>query len=324
MTPRVSVCVPAYQSAAHLQETLDSVWQQDFEDFELVVVDDGSTDATAEILAAQSDRRLRIFRHDSNRGQVVTVSETIARARGGLIKLLDADDLLRADCIGRMAAALDAHPEAAFAFSRREILAENPDDPWIQGWIDDLRDLHRNFDRLGEVNDGADLLRQCLDALFPANWIAEPAGVMARRADLIAVGGYNRRLRQNNDIDLWLRLMTRGDVVFIDEPLYTYRLAYSGVTGSSAASRTQWLDPLWTAEGLLELGNFPEPEALQAARRRLLIRAVRRLARAPLSEPREAPSRLADLASYGRYRIAGMFGRAESLHQPIAAETAIG
>jgi glycosyltransferase involved in cell wall biosynthesis len=324
MTPRVSVCVPAYQSGEHLQETLDSVWRQDFEDFELVVVDDGSTDATAEILAAQGDGRLRRHRHESNRGQVVTVGETIARARGELIKLLDSDDLLRADCLGVMVAALDAHPEATFAFSRREIMAERPDDPWTQGWIEDLRDLHRNFDRLGEVNDGTDLLRQYLDALFPSNWIAEPAGVIARRADLLAVGGYHRRLRQNNDVDLWLRLMVRGAVVFIDEPLYTYRLAHSGVTGDSAASRSQWLDALWTAEGLMELDGFPDPGALRAARRRLLIRAVRRALRAPLREPRWAATRFADLASYGRYRLASRLGRAEPLHLPIPAEAAIG
>jgi glycosyltransferase involved in cell wall biosynthesis len=323
MTPRVSVCVPAYQSAEHLQETLDSVWGQSFEDFELVVIDDGSADATPEILAAQADPRLRAFRHTTNVGQVVTVGETIARARAPLVKFLDSDDLLHADCLETMVAALDAHPEAAFAFSRREIFSENPDDPRVRHWAAELGDLPGNFDRIEEVNDGAALLRQFLAASLAGNWIAEPAGVMARRADLLAGGGYQRRLRQNNDIDLWARLMARGAVVFVDRPLYTYRLEFSGVTGGTRDNPVpHWLDPLWIAEGLTAQEGFPEPQALAAARRRLLRRAVRRVTQAPLRERSMARSRAADLAAYLRYRAAARLGRAEPLHLPIPVEAA--
>ncbi|MBA3866598.1 MAG: glycosyltransferase, partial [Solirubrobacterales bacterium] len=274
MTPRVSVCVPAYQSEANLQQTLDSVWGQDFEDLELVIVDDGSSDATSEIIAAQTDPRLRAFRHEPNRGQAATVGEAVARARGDLVKFLDADDILHADCLGTMVRALDEQPDASFAFCRREILAEDPDDPGIRSWIEVLGDLPGNFSRIEPVNDGRALLREYLAARLPGNWIAEPAGVMARRSDLLAVGGYNRRLRQNNDMDLWVRLMTRGSVVFVDRPLYTYRLEYSGVTGGTEArALPHWLDSLWTAEGLFAIESFPEPQALRAARRELLRRA---------------------------------------------------
>lgn len=323
MTPRVSVCIPAYESAANLQETLDSVFTQEFEDFELVVVDDGSADATPEILAAQTDPRLRAFRHAANVGQVVTVGDTIARARAPLVKFLDSDDLLHRDCLGTMVAALDAHPEATLAFSRREISTEDPTDPRAIHWIDLLGDLTVNFDHLQEVNDGAALLREFLAASLAGNWIAEPAGVMARRADLLAVGGYQRRLRQNNDMDLWARLMARGSVVFIERPLYTYRLGFSGVTGGTAANAVpHWLDPLWIAEGLAGQEGFPEPEALAAARRRLLRRALRRTALAPLREPAVARARIADLAAYGRYRLAARAGRAAPLHLPIPLGTA--
>jgi glycosyltransferase involved in cell wall biosynthesis len=317
VTPRVSVCVPAYQAAAHLEETLDSVWGQDFADFELIVVDDGSTDATAAVLAAQTDPRLRVFRHARNRGQAVTVGEAVAHARGELVKFLDADDLLCGDCLGAMVAALDASPSAVFAFSRRELLVEAPDDEASRVWVSLLGELHVHFERLGELGDGRDLLRQYLGALLPSNWIAEPAGVMARRSDVIAVGGYNPRLRQNNDVDLWLRLMARGDVAFVDRPLYRYRLAYSGVTGGSAGER-QWLDRLWIAEGLTQMDSFPEPAALRRCRRRLLVRAVRRVVQAPFAEPKRAMSRLADLASYACYRLAWRVGQAKPLHLPIA------
>jgi glycosyltransferase involved in cell wall biosynthesis len=318
MTPRVSLCVPAYQSAPHLQEVLDAVYAQDFEDFELVVVDDGSTDATPQILAAQTDPRLRSFRRDRNLGQEATVAEAVARATTGLVKFLDADDILHRDCLGTMTAAMEANPGAVLAFSRREILFEQPDDPASRAWAERHGELHLRFAGLGEVNDGPTLLRQYLDAGLPGNWLAEPAGVIARRADLLAVGGYNGRVRQNNDMDVWVRLMARGEVIFIDRPLFDYRLAFSGVTGASAARERQWLDSLWTAEGLSQVPGFPQPEEVRRARRRLLAKAVRRAAAAPLREPGEATARLADLAAYGRYRLAAAARRAPALYGPVA------
>lgn len=316
MSPRVSICVPAYQAGTNLAETLASVWRQDFTDFELVLVDDGSTDATPEVVAAQDDPRLRAFRRERNRGQAVTVAETIARARGELVKFLDSDDLLHPDCVGKMVAGLDAHPEAVLAFSRRDVMAEEPDDPASLRWVEEFGTLHHRFEELEAVNDGRDLLRQYLHALLPGNWIAEPAGVMARRADLLAVGGYNRKVRQSNDMDMWARLMVRGSVVFIDEPLFTYRLAFTGVTGGSTSTSAHWLDSLWIAEGLGQMRGFPEPEALAVARRRATVRLLRRLARSPLREPGSSRARAADFVDYAGYRLVERSGRAKPLHEP--------
>jgi glycosyltransferase involved in cell wall biosynthesis len=318
MTPRVSICVPAYQSAPHLEEVLAAVYAQDFEDFELVVVDDGSTDGTPEILAAQTDPRLRSFRRDRNLGQEATVAEAVARARAPLVKFLDADDILHRDCVSTMLDTMTRHRDAVLAFSRREIILEQPEDPAVRDWVAGHGELHLRFTELGEVNDGRALLREYLGALLPGNWLAEPAGVMARRADLLAVGGYNQRVRQNNDMDLWARLMARGDVVFIDRPLFDYRLAFSGVTGASAARERQWLDPLWTVEGLAQLPGFPELAEVRRARRRLVAKALRRVTKAPLREPREASARLADLAAYGSYQLARGARRAPALYRPIA------
>jgi glycosyltransferase involved in cell wall biosynthesis len=316
-TPRVSVCVPAYEAAPHLQEVLDAVYAQDFEDFELVVVDDGSRDATAAIMATQIDPRVRFTRRDVNLGQEATVAETIARARAPLVKFLDADDVLHRDCLAALVGAMDRHPGATIGFSRREIITEDSADPAVREWITRHAELQGPFGELAEANDGRELLRRMLAADLPGNWLAEPAGVVARRADLLAVGGYNRRVRQNNDIDLWVRLMARGEVVFVDRPLFDYRLAFTGVTGASAGRERQWLDSLWTVEGLTALDGFPEAGAVRAARRRLIIRALGRLARAPLREPGAAPRRFADLAAYGRHRVARAVGGGAPLYQSI-------
>jgi glycosyltransferase involved in cell wall biosynthesis len=321
VTPRVSVCVPAYEAAANLQETLDSVWSQTFEDFELVIVDDGSRDGTAEIIAAQRDPRLRAFAHAQNQGQEATVADTVAHARAPLVKFLDADDTLHPDCLATMVAAFDADPDAALCFSRRDILPVDPEDPTLPEWLADIGDLASGFERIEEVNDGRELLRQYLRARVPGNWLAEPAGVMARRADLLAVGGYNHRVRQNNDVDLWLRVMARGDVIYIDRPLFTYRLdPGSGVTGGNegrADPYPHWLDPLWTVEGLAGIADFPERPLLLATRRALVLRAFRRLARTPRQEPGATRPRIRDLAAYLAFRAKRRLGRAEPLYSPI-------
>ena len=323
MKPRVSVCVPAHQAARWLPDTLASVRAQSYEDFELVVVDDASSDATPAILAAEPDLRLRAFRHQCNQGQAVTVGESIARARGELVKLLDADDLLHPDCLARMVEALDAHPSAAFVFCRRDLLVEDPDDPVVRRWVEQFRELHVHFGPLRALNDGRELLRRYLDARMPGNWVAEPAGVMARRSQLLAVGGYNVRVRQNNDMDLWLRLMTRGDVAFIDAPLYSYRVAMTGVTGHSSARQHQWLDSLWTAEALSEMDGFPEPQRLRRVRRRLLGAALQRVLAELPADPHRAVARAAELGGYGRYRLAPYAGRAAPLHAPIVAGSSV-
>lgn len=321
MTPRVSVCVPAYQAAVNLQETLDSVWGQTFEDFELVIVDDGSSDGTAEIITAQGDPRLRAFAHAKNQGQEATVADTVARASAPLVKFLDADDLLHPDCLATMVAAFDANPAAVLAFSRRDILPVDPEDPDLPEWLEAIGDLASGFERIGPVNDGRDLLRQYLRARLPGNWIAEPAGVMARRSDLVAVGGYNRRVRQNNDVDLWLRLMARGEVIYIDRPLFTYRLdPSSGVTGGNEGRvdpYPHWLDPLWTAEGLVGIADFPERSLLRRTRRSLVLRACRRLVTTPWRERGASGSRLRDLTAYAAFRLRRRFGRAEPLYSAI-------
>jgi glycosyltransferase involved in cell wall biosynthesis len=315
MTPRVSVCMPVFEASTHLRSTLASIWDQDYAEFEVVAIDDGSTDATPAILGAERDPRLRVFRRE-HRGQAITMSEAIGRARGDLVKFLDADDLLRSDCLGKMVAALDAHADAAFVFSRREILVDPPDDPSAEAWLRIHAHIHRRLGEIGPVNQGSELLRRCLRGGLAGNWVAEPAGVMARRADLIAVGGYSLKVRQTNDMELWLRLMTRGDVLYLDEPLCTYRYSATGVTGQAITRHDDWLDALWTAEALAAMAHIPEPRLLRRVRRSLIARALRWTLSDVTHRRRGARAKVVSLAGYARHRLAR---RRPALHVAIPA-----
>ncbi|WP_431268382.1 glycosyltransferase family 2 protein [Dankookia sp. P2] len=115
--PAVSILTPAYDVARLVGAAVDSVLAQDFPDWEMIVVDDGSRDGTAEAVAARRDPRIRLIVQE-NAGVSAARSRAMAEARGEAILFLDADDWLAPDALSRLLAALAAAPEAVGA-SRR-------------------------------------------------------------------------------------------------------------------------------------------------------------------------------------------------------------
>jgi glycosyltransferase involved in cell wall biosynthesis len=111
--PRTSVCLPVYNAAVTLPATLDSLWRQSDQDFEVIAVDDGSTDRSYQVLAAQRDPRLRIIRQERNRGEATATSTAVAAACGRYVKFLHADDLLSEDCLAFSATTWTPTPPSA-------------------------------------------------------------------------------------------------------------------------------------------------------------------------------------------------------------------
>src|SRR5271170_1107899 len=114
MTPRVSLVLAVYNGERHLPQSLESVLGQTFRDFELIVVDDGSTDRTPEILdgVARVDPRVVVVRQE-NRGLTASLIRGIGMARGTYVARQDADDVSKPERLGRQVAHLDAHPSIA-------------------------------------------------------------------------------------------------------------------------------------------------------------------------------------------------------------------
>jgi hypothetical protein len=110
MKPAVSVLTPTYNSARFLGQAISSIRSQTFEDWELIVVDDGSTDRTTDVLHDVQDARLRVITHDRNRGIVAARNTAVAAARGEFIAVLDADDVALPNRLAQQVAYLRAHP----------------------------------------------------------------------------------------------------------------------------------------------------------------------------------------------------------------------
>ena len=109
--PKATIAIPVYNDANFLREALDSILAQTFSDFELLIVDDGSTDATLDILASYSEKRLRIVRHEANRGRPFARNTALDNAIGEYLVWMDGDDISHPQRIEKQVTFLDAHPE---------------------------------------------------------------------------------------------------------------------------------------------------------------------------------------------------------------------
>jgi glycosyltransferase involved in cell wall biosynthesis len=204
-TPRVSVVIPVYNAQAHLGEALTSVLTQTFADFELIVVNDGSTDRTPAILRdfARRDPRVRVVSRP-NTGIVGALNDGLAAARGQMIARMDADDVCLPDRFARQVAYLDQHPECVLLGAMVSVI-----DPHGLVLYESERLLeHEELDR--ELMKGR------------GGVIRHPVA-MIRRDALHTAGGYRPQYQWAEDLDLFLRLAEIGRVANLPDTLLLYR-----------------------------------------------------------------------------------------------------
>jgi glycosyltransferase involved in cell wall biosynthesis len=209
--PVVSVAMCVHNGSRYLREAVESVFAQTFQDFEVIVVDDGSTDGGVDRIEREfRDDRLRIVRQ---RQQTLRVARpvAIAQAKGEYIAFLDHDDVWLPHKLERQAAIGRASPDAALVFCDCFIIDESGGG---MGRLSDQYDFDV-FDLTGT--------RGHLELLRRGNFVAYPTA-FARTASVRAVGGFNHSYQYVSDYDLWLRLARRHGLKFIDEPLAKYRI----------------------------------------------------------------------------------------------------
>lgn len=204
VTPRVSVVIPAYNAAPFIRETVESVLAQTFRDLECIVVDDGSTDGTAAVLASIDDDRLRCLTKP-NEGTVSAARNAgIAEARGELIAMLDADDLWLPDKLERQVTLLDARPEVGLVYCAYAIVDRDLRHPRVI-WTDEHDAGFRRW------------------MLLEGSGIAPSSTAVVRRPVLDAVGPFRMELSVSEDVDLAERIAARVAIDAVPECLALYR-----------------------------------------------------------------------------------------------------
>lgn len=202
--PTISVVMAAYNGTALIAETLDSLWAQTFRDFELIVVDDCSTDNTLDLLRAVTDPRIRIIAAERNSGPVRTRNRAFAEARGRYVAGLDQDDICLPNRFERQVAYLDAHPEIALLGGEALVLQDGSTRSGIRS----------------PVTTPA-LIEWLLWIENPLVW----SSVMVRRSALPSNEVTRPAMLYAEDFDLYHRLMRAGGggIARIDEPVLLYR-----------------------------------------------------------------------------------------------------
>jgi glycosyltransferase involved in cell wall biosynthesis len=209
---KVSICIPTYNYGQYLPETLDSILAQSFADFEVVVVDDHSSDNTRAILEsyASKDSRIRFSVNPVNLGMVQNWNHCLSLARGEYVKFVFGDDLLASkETLQRMVALLDSDASISLVASARNFIDESSA----------VMKVESHFRRSG-VLPGADVINYCL--IGQGNLIGEPSVVMFRREQ--AKRGFLPSYRQIVDLEMWFHLLEQGTFGYIAAPLCSFRI----------------------------------------------------------------------------------------------------
>jgi glycosyltransferase involved in cell wall biosynthesis len=268
--PKVSVCVPAFNAEGRIGDAVRSVLDQTFEDFELIVVDNASEDATRATVEAFDDPRINLYSNAENTGHNANWNRVMGLARAPYLKLLCADDVLYPDCLATMLRVIESDAGVGFAFARRDIVLEDPTDAEAIAFKERFEEGDRQLGELGPVNRGRALFDRWVADGLGANWVGEPTSIMLRRDCLRRTGTFSRRVLQKPDMELWLRLMFFFDVGFVPTPLTRYVVHSKSVTAQNRSSGAAWLDDLWLLEGLLGFAeirtDYPQLGALRRGR----------------------------------------------------------
>jgi glycosyltransferase involved in cell wall biosynthesis len=210
---KVSVVIPTYNCVQFVTEAIDSVLNQTFKDFEILVVDDGSKDETREVLTEKYGTSIQ-YLYKENGGVSSARNFGIEKAKGKYIAFLDADDVWMPEKLEKQASALEGNPEIKACYSSFFLCDEklNP----------------------GKINLSERKANALTDLLLIGNVVATPSTVIAEKGLFQQVGGFDHELSQCADWEMWIRLATKTEFIYINEPLLRYRQHDSNMSKNAA------------------------------------------------------------------------------------------
>jgi glycosyltransferase involved in cell wall biosynthesis len=202
-SPKISIIIPAYNSEKTIQKTIQSVLNQSFADFELLVINDGSQDSTLEVVSHIKDSRIQVFSY-ANAGANVSRNRGLSHSRGEFVSFLDADDIWTPDKLASQLQALQKNVDAKVAYSWTDYIDEN--DEFL------LSGTH--------ITANGDVYEQ----LFIINFLENGSNPLIDKEVLILLGGFDESLSAAQDWDMWLRLAHKYNFVAVPSVQILYRI----------------------------------------------------------------------------------------------------
>lgn len=203
-TPIISVIIPVYNGAKTIKETIKSVLQQTYQDFEIIVINDGSQDETLAIINSIHNPKIKVFSYP-NAGLSASRNRGFARACGKFIAFLDADDLWSEDKLAAQLAALQQNHQAAVAYS----------------WTDHIDEDGKFLRPASYTSCNGNVYQRIL----VGNFLACGSNALISAQALTQVGGFDESLNSAEDWDMWLRLAPLYEFVVVPRPQVLYRIS---------------------------------------------------------------------------------------------------
>jgi len=214
--PKVTVLMSVYNGEKYLREAIDSILNQTFKKFEFLIINDGSTDKTAEILQSYQDLRIRVINNEKNIGLTKSLNKGLKLAKGEYVARMDADDISMPNRLDTQYAYMKSNPDLAICAS--------------------------SYKQIDENGDTKEITRRYLECerlyyfLTFTNCLAHST-VFFRKSIILGVNGYNDKLMQAQDYDLWYRVSRMSKVVQIDKVLLKLRVHQNNISSKHKDSQ---------------------------------------------------------------------------------------
>jgi glycosyltransferase involved in cell wall biosynthesis len=223
----VSIIIPAYNAEKFIVETIKSVQRQTFSDFEIIVVDDGSTDQTASLVMQLEEPRLRVLSVE-HQGLSATRNRGVAASEGKFLAFLDADDLWTPNTLQLYVEALTANAAADLSYG------------WTYFWNYDLNNSSDVTKLISHSATGATAYR----AMLERNIVGNGSNIFVRRSAFDAVGGFDQDLTHGEDWEFCFRVALQGEVALVPQPLVYYRQHSTSICSDFEPAKTSFFKAL--------------------------------------------------------------------------------
>lgn len=261
----ISVIIPTFNKASLLMEAIESVLSQTFQDFEIIIIDDGSTDGTGEIVEKIGDPRI-VYHFQNNEGVNRARNKGIEISKGDHLAFLDHDDIWLPFKLELQMACLDKHPEVDFVFSnfnalfdetkkiipsyikkQYSVFSQNKlDFQQIFSFREDIRTISKRFAHI----EGSFFWGNMLPTILLGNYALNPSRLIRKRA-MEKIGGFSEKFPITDDYEAIIRMSKNGMGGYIDIPTLDYRIRKNSLSHSSENSIRKWKESIEIVESAL-------------------------------------------------------------------------
>lgn len=214
--PLISVCIPCYNAASTIVETLITVTQQTYQHLEIIICDNCSTDNTISKIQQFQDSRIQLFVNESNLGMVGNFERVLSKATGSYVKIMCADDLITPDCIEKQLRPFLEYPEENIAMVSCEKWIINQNGKKL---------FQKRFPGKKGIHNGIKIIKKTLSS--GSNLIGEPGTVLFNNNFAKKTTGYQveKELSYVVDLNFWIKMLLIGDLFVIKESLFSFRVS---------------------------------------------------------------------------------------------------